>query len=442
MALDAGTIIGDKFRIINHLGGGKPSDVYSATVVKGTRFAKRGARVAVKVFKPWVLDEPRQSERIRQELALGRRVRSPHVVRIHELHAAEPTALIMEFIGGQTLTSWMEAHPRPSADDVLKIARELAIGISKIHGEGMLHRDVKPDNIMISPKGVVLLDLGVVRPAEGSQLTEGPAFLGTIPYAAPEYLFAEDIDESVDVFSFGSVLHELALGMPLVPTSWPWSQQIEHKRRMEYNSLPDNQGILVHRFGFRVGRYFDWLLWQTLRSDPADRMSMDEVLKSLRRKPWQRQWPLYLERHKRPKGGSYGPGYRTGRDIYTAEVESKAEELAPIVRRKVCQSHVAGLLLEASLIGGLWPPKKISLHGLVSDEVDSWGKLCERATTYLTKYGLLERHDLDKTNVFHLTPVAWHLLLQGPCDSVFRRVKPIPFYEYLASLPEPEEDLL
>ena len=192
--------------------------VYRARITRDLDNLPESSIVAIKLYKPWVLDEPGQIERISRELEVGSRLSHPSLVRAIGLVSTPEgrPALVMNYYTGPTLEGELllrrlKKHSFAIRDAVV-LLRHLASAVAHLHSQGITHRDVKPANIVLTPSTPVLMDLGVVRRSGVSQLTATGVFLGTIRYAAPEYLFGEEYSESIDVFSLGAIAFELFTG--------------------------------------------------------------------------------------------------------------------------------------------------------------------------------------------------------------------------------------
>ena len=151
--------------------------------------------VAIKRYNSWVIDEPGQLERIFRELETGRKIIHPNLVNMVGIIADDVgrPALVMRHYEGESLQKMLERHRlenEPVDNDVaLAVLGGLAGALGALHLNGVVHRDVKPANVLLTAQGPVLMDLGVVTSRDFGQMTTTPEFLGTIRYAAPEYLF-------------------------------------------------------------------------------------------------------------------------------------------------------------------------------------------------------------------------------------------------------------
>ena len=173
-------------------------------------------RVALKVIRPEMARDNALRQRFLREARAIAGLRSDHVVVIFQVVDAAVPFLAMEFLQGETLDDWLEREKKPSTVDVLRIGREIALGLSAAHAGGLVHRDIKPANIWLEgpERRVKILDFGLVRPAkEGKMLTHPGLILGTPEYMAPEQAEGEAVDARADLFSLGCVLYRMVAGV-------------------------------------------------------------------------------------------------------------------------------------------------------------------------------------------------------------------------------------
>lgn len=203
--LPAGTRVGGRFRIEAALGEGGMGTVYQA------RDEDLDDLVALKLLRPEVAAVPGILERFRREVKLARRVTHPNVARTFDLGLdGQLHYLTMELLQGEPL-SRRRAH---GLADALRIGTEIARGLVAAHAAGVLHRDLKPDNVMVEESGrVAITDFGIARglDADEGRLTLGVA-LGTPAYMAPEQVEGRPLDARADVYALGVLLYELLTG--------------------------------------------------------------------------------------------------------------------------------------------------------------------------------------------------------------------------------------
>jgi len=211
-------------RIIKALGSGGMGTVYLAEMAQDRHYAPAGTRVAVKVLHPELLRAPGAFKRFLREGELGIALQHPSVVRTYEVDAATAGTsthhfLVMEYVEGRTLREVMDEH-RVIAETLLRqLARQIASGLAAVHEAGAVHRDMKPENILITPDyQVKLMDLGIAHLAQdAARLTGTGQFIGTLLYASPEQFSGKGITPAADLYAFGVILYEAATGKQAIP---------------------------------------------------------------------------------------------------------------------------------------------------------------------------------------------------------------------------------
>ncbi|HVR96816.1 MAG TPA: serine/threonine-protein kinase [Thermoanaerobaculia bacterium] len=182
-----------------------------------------GASVAVKLYKPEIFGQaPHIKERIEREASIGELIEHVNVLRVFaleeiDIEALGPRlALIMEFCHGGDLHHVLYKSSGAADLDIGRFARGLIAGLGRIHQSGIVHRDIKPHNILVSVDGTPrIADFGVVRHVDETTMTNTSEFLGTIRYSAPEVLEGSPPTFASDVYSLGTVLYELIYGAPV-----------------------------------------------------------------------------------------------------------------------------------------------------------------------------------------------------------------------------------
>ena len=222
MTLAAGTRLG-AYQIVGPLGAGGMGDVYKA------RDDRLERTVAVKVVPPHVADDPVARQRFEREARVLAALSHPHICRIFDVGHAEHEQggidfLVMEYLEGETLAGRLSKGRLPFAE-ALRCAIDLADGLDQAHRRGVVHRDLKPGNIMMTPEGVKIVDFGVAKrihptrsdeavtaSAPAASLTDAGGIIGTLQYMAPEQLEGQDADARADIFALGVVLYEMLAG--------------------------------------------------------------------------------------------------------------------------------------------------------------------------------------------------------------------------------------
>ena len=202
-----GRLFADRYRIVSLLGRGATGEVYRADDLK------LGQRVALKLLAPTSGMHRRFLDRFISEVRLARDIAHPNVCRVYDIGEAEGWHyLSMEYIDGETLASLLRRIGSLPAEKALDVARQLCAGLAAAHERGVLHRDLKPGNIMLDGRGQVrIVDLGFATPI--ADPTSDVA--GTPAYMAPEQLRGEYASERSDLFALGAVLYELFTGQRL-----------------------------------------------------------------------------------------------------------------------------------------------------------------------------------------------------------------------------------
>ena len=218
MALSPGTRLGP-YEILAPLGAGGMGEVYKA---KDTRLDRI---VAIKVLPEHLAESPERKKRFEREAKAISQFNHPHICTLHDVGSQDGTDfLVMEYIEGDALAETLKRGALP-LDKALEYGTQIADGLDRAHRHGVVHRDLKPGNIMLTKSGVKLLDFGLAKlvhkkpvaygsdaPTQTRDLTQTQAILGTIPYMAPEQLESKDVDARTDIFAFGAVLHEMLTG--------------------------------------------------------------------------------------------------------------------------------------------------------------------------------------------------------------------------------------
>jgi serine/threonine protein kinase len=170
--------------------------------------------VALKVIRPEYASRPEILARFKQELILARQITHKNVIRIFDLGQAEGIRFItMEYVDGQDLYSLLRSGEQLSVERKVKIAREICKALEAAHEQGVVHRDLKPQNIMVDKNGrVLVMDFGIARSMEDTGLTSTGALVGTPAFMSPEQAKGEKLDTRSDLFSFGVIFYEMLTG--------------------------------------------------------------------------------------------------------------------------------------------------------------------------------------------------------------------------------------
>ncbi|MDT3445723.1 MULTISPECIES: serine/threonine-protein kinase [unclassified Pseudofrankia] len=174
-----------------------------------------GETVAVKLLRPELADEPQVVARLLQECKVVARIADPHVVRIRRLVAeGDRVGIVMDYLPDGDLRALLRREGTLPPADAARLAAQVLLGLRRAHEAGVVHRDVKPENVLLRGRDVVLTDFGIARQLEGPALTRSTGLLGTPAYLAPELASHEPATPAVDVYSTGCLCYELLTGAP------------------------------------------------------------------------------------------------------------------------------------------------------------------------------------------------------------------------------------
>jgi eukaryotic-like serine/threonine-protein kinase len=202
-----GVVLAERYEILSLLGQGGMGSVYKARDIELDRL------VALKVIRADLASNPKVLQRFKQELILARRVTHRNVIRIFDLGIAGDTKFItMDFIDGQDLSHILGAR-KVTRQEAVQIAIQIALALEAAQSEGVIHRDLKPQNVMVDSSGKVsVMDFGLARTAESHGMTQTGMLMGTPAYMSPEQAKGEPLDARSDIYAFGIILYEMLTG--------------------------------------------------------------------------------------------------------------------------------------------------------------------------------------------------------------------------------------
>jgi len=210
--LRPGDNLANRYRIQRVLGRGGMGAVYLADD------EVLGDLVALKVISSaWAADEAAMIERFKREAQAARKVSSPHVIRIHDLGEARAGLLYlsMEFFPGRTLSEVISQRGLVPMADCRDYLAQICIGLCAAHDVGVIHRDLKPQNVLVGERGAIkIIDFGLAKATAADGLTATGMLLGTPNYMAPEQIRGKNVDARADVYSLGALAYHLVTGRP------------------------------------------------------------------------------------------------------------------------------------------------------------------------------------------------------------------------------------
>jgi len=275
--LDVGQTF-EGFRITDELRASSRSHVYLAEDLDS------GDTVVIKIPSLDLRHDPAYLERLLTEEWLARRIDSRHVVRAWpRTRQRRSLYTVSEYIEGRTLTQWMAANPRPALEPAIAIIEQIARGLQAFHRLEIVHQDLRPDNILITPDGTAkIIDLGSARTAGiqelGADGDDAMPVLGTAQYAAPEYFLGEAGTARSDIYSLAAILYQMLSGRLPYGAEVARSRSRAAQLRLTYVSVLDRER--------EIPAWIDSVLSRALHPDPQHRTpELSEFTHALRNPP-------------------------------------------------------------------------------------------------------------------------------------------------------------
>ncbi len=252
-----GQVVGDRYRVVRKLGGGGMADVYLCEDLT------LGRNVAIKVLLQRYLSDPTFVERFRREAKAAAGLNQQNLVAIYDWGELDGTYyIVMEYVEGETLKDRIRRRGRLSGNEAVLVGMQLLAAIDFAHRSGIIHRDIKPQNVMIDTAGTAkVMDFGIAR-AGDSGMTEAGSILGTAQYLAPEQAKGHPVDERSDLYSVGVVLYEMLTGT--VPFKGDSAVTVALKH---VNEVPVEPAQLVPGLPYSLNQ----IVLKAMAKDPADR---------------------------------------------------------------------------------------------------------------------------------------------------------------------------
>src|ERR671923_12607 len=252
-----GSVFDDRYRIVRKLGAGGMADVYLA------EDQELGRRVAIKILNDRHAADDQFVERFRREAKNAARLSHPNIVSIYDRGEAEGTYYIaMEFLDGRSLKELIVSRGPAPVSVAIDYTRQILAALRFAHRNGIVHRDIKPHNVLVDGEGrLKVTDFGIAR-AGTSQMTEAGSIIGTAQYLSPEQAKGAPVDQTSDLYSVGVVLYELLTGR--VPFTGDTPLEIAMKHLSAVPEPPSEKRP-------EVPRDLDLVVLRALAKNPEDR---------------------------------------------------------------------------------------------------------------------------------------------------------------------------
>lgn len=271
VSTNTGTDFGPRYQVEALLGSGGMGKVYKA------RDRELDRTVAIKVLRPDLMTDPQALQRFKHELLLASSISHPNILRIHDLGEYNSVKFIsMAYVDGGDLTQLLRKEGRLPIERVLNIMRQLAAALGAAHGVNVVHRDLKPQNILMgSEDHVYVTDFGIAKTLESDRtsVTRTGAVLGTPLYMSPEQVEGKPVDHRSDLYTYGLIFYEMLTGV--LPFSGDTTFQLMYQR---VHQLPKRPELVIPE----LPSYLSRICLKCLEKDPANRyQTASEILVDL-----------------------------------------------------------------------------------------------------------------------------------------------------------------
>jgi serine/threonine protein kinase/Flp pilus assembly protein TadD len=223
--LTTGSTFADRYQIIEELGKGGMGKVYK---VMDTKIKEK---IALKLLKPEIASDNKTIERFSNELKFSRKIRHENVCQMYDLNEEQGTHYItMEYVHGEDLKRLIRKMGQMSAGQAISLAKQVCEGLTEAHKLGVVHRDLKPQNIMVDEEGKArIMDFGIARSLKGKGMTGAGVMIGTPEYMSPEQVEGKDTDQRSDIYSLGVILYEMVTGRVPFEGDTPFTIGVKQK---------------------------------------------------------------------------------------------------------------------------------------------------------------------------------------------------------------------
>lgn len=223
--LTTGSIFAGRYKIVTELGKGGMGKVYRAID------QKIDEEIAIKLIKPEISADKKTIERFGNELKMARKIAHRNVCKMYYLGEEKGAHFItMEYVPGEDLKSMIRMSGQLSTGMAIKVAKQVCDGLTEAHRLGVIHRDLKPNNIMIDKAGEArIMDFGIARLLKAKGITGAGIMIGTPEYMSPEQVEGKEVDQRSDIYSLGVILYEMVTGRVPFEGDTPFTIGMKHK---------------------------------------------------------------------------------------------------------------------------------------------------------------------------------------------------------------------
>ena len=247
--LTTGSTFAGRYQIIEELGKGGMGKVYKA---QDTDLKEK---VAIKLLRPEIAGDKKTIERFRNELKFARKIRHKNVCQMYDLNKEKGAHYItMEYVDGKDLKSMIRMMGQLGSGKTIFIAKQVCDGLVEAHRLGVVHRDLKPQNIMVDENGNArIMDFGIARSLKTKGITAAGVMIGTPEYMSPEQVEGKEVDQRSDIYSLGVILYEMVTGRVPFEGDTPFTIGVKHKSESpkdpkELNTqLPEDLNLVILR---------------------------------------------------------------------------------------------------------------------------------------------------------------------------------------------------
>jgi serine/threonine protein kinase len=289
-------ILGDRYELQEPIGRGGMATIFRAVDLR------MGRTVAVKILREVYSSDPKFVTRFQREARAASMLQHPNIVQVFDYgQSGESYYIVMEFVEGTDLRNYLKRHGKLTNERAVVIAHDVALGLGAAHRRGIVHRDVKPQNIMLNDDELVkLTDFGIAsvyKDVGAERLTTTGMTLGTVQYYAPEQAQGEVVAPSADIYALGIVMYEMLAGRPPFDGDTPVAVAMRH-----IQDLPEPPS----RYNPNIAPSLERIILRCLEKDPRDRYrdgdALAYALENYERRPTSRPSPVSAARVGAPLG--------------------------------------------------------------------------------------------------------------------------------------------